>query len=383
MLQAQFSNTFASSSLTSAIYKHYLFDINMFTHINTINGNTFTTGETITGSTSGATATLESESQTTSVATNGISTASPGVVAFASDPHLKEGQQIKFSAINAQNNSTAMTTSQIFTVRNPSGSNTFELFEADGITPTNITSFTSAGNVVHGLVICSNVNGTFVAGETITGGTSGVTDIIQSDAVGLKGVRSFDFTAVKQLGQSGTRLYADVARSSTYGESLQITGTLSVANGGTAVTGFGTLFNTELKIGDEITIITDAGNLVTRIVESIISNTSLQLSVAVGGSDVSTKTVATRNRGKLQDPSKNIAIFKLPNDAVKTLKTTANNGSTDTNFKVRRQFVQQLSSGSGQISAGTNETFASLSEGDYVVSIRAIGSSFLVQTEIF
>ena len=50
------NNTFASSSLTSAIYKHYLFDINMFTHINTINGNTFTTSETITGSTSGATA---------------------------------------------------------------------------------------------------------------------------------------------------------------------------------------------------------------------------------------------------------------------------------------------------------------------------------------
>ena len=125
-------------------------------------------------------------------------------MAFASDPHLKEGQQIKFSAINAQNNSTAMTTSDIFTVRNPSGSNTFELFEADGITPTNITSFTSAGNVVHGLVICSNVNGTFVAGETITGGTSGVTDVIQSDAVGMKGVRSFDFTAVKQLGQAGT-----------------------------------------------------------------------------------------------------------------------------------------------------------------------------------
>ena len=94
----------------------------------------------------------------------------------------------------------------------------------------------------------------------------------------MKGVRSFDFTAVKQLGQAGTPGYtADVSRSTTYGESLQITGTLSVANGGTAVTGFGTLFNTELKIGDEITIITDAGNLVTRIVEAIISNTSLQL----------------------------------------------------------------------------------------------------------
>ena len=99
----------------------------------------------------------------------------------------------------------------------------------------------------------------------------------------------------------------------------------------------------KLKIGDEITLVTDAGNLVTKIIESIISNTSLQLSAAVGGSDVSTKTVATRNRGKLQDPSKNISIFKLPNDAVKTLKTTTNSGITDTNFKVRRQFVQQLS----------------------------------------
>ena len=77
------------------------------------------------------------------------------------------------------------------------------------------------------------------------------------------------------------------------------------------------------------------------------------------GSDVSTKTVATRNRGKLQDPSKNIAIFKLPNDAVKTLKTTANNGSTDTNFKVRRQFVQQLSSSLKKFQYA-NETFASL-----------------------
>ena len=77
------SNQFANSTLTSAIYKQYLFDINMFTHINTINGNTFTTGETITGSTSGATATLESLSATTSIATNGLSTASPGVVALS------------------------------------------------------------------------------------------------------------------------------------------------------------------------------------------------------------------------------------------------------------------------------------------------------------
>ena len=366
--------TFSSGALESAVYRHYLFDINMFTHLNVTSNTGFTPGETVTGSTSGATATVESLSTQTAVAASAITVASPGVVT-ATAHGLKEGQQITFSATNFQNNSTAVTTSNIFTVRNPS-TNDFELFESDGTTATNITSYTSSGSVLHGVVVCSSVNGTFVAGETITGGTSSLTAIVQSNAVGLKGVTTFDFPQVKQLGMAGSPAYtSDVVRSTTYGESLQITGSISVTNSGSTVTGFGTLFNTELKIGDEITISTDAGGTVTRIIEAIISDTSLTLSSAVGGSDVSTKSIATRNRGKLQESNKNISIFKLPNNAVKTLKTTANNGITDTNFKVRRQFVQQLSSGSAQISAGTNETFASLSEGDYIVSIKTINSA--------
>ena len=61
------SNQFANSSLTTAIYKQYLFDINMFTHLNINSNVSFTTGEKITGGTSGATATLESLSTTSSV----------------------------------------------------------------------------------------------------------------------------------------------------------------------------------------------------------------------------------------------------------------------------------------------------------------------------
>ena len=38
---------------------------------------------------------------------------------------------------------------------------------------------------------------------------------------------------------------------------------------------------------------------------------------------------------------------------------------------------KQLSSGSGQISAGTNETFASLAENDYSVSIKTKNSASL------
>ena len=367
------SNQFANSTLTSAIYRHYLFDINMFTHLNVTSNTAFTTGEKLTGGTSGATATVESLSTQTAANATAISVANPGVVT-ANGHGLKEGQQIKFSAVNATIGGVAITTSDIFTVRNPA-TNTFELYGADGTTPQNVDAYTSSGNVLHGVVVCSSVNGTFVAGETITGGTSSLTAIIQSDAVGLKGVRNYDFTAVKQLGMAGTPGYtADVSKSSTYGESLQITGTLSVANSSITAEGFGTLFNTELKVGDEVSFTTDAGASVTKIIEAIISNTSLVFTTAVGGSDVSTKTVANRNRGKLQDTNKNVAIFKLPNDAVKTLKTTTNSGITDTNFKVRRQFVQQLSSGSGQISAGTNETFTSLAEGDYVISVKAKNS---------
>jgi hypothetical protein len=148
-----------------------------------------------------------------------------------------------------------------------------------------------------------------------------------------------------------------------------------VANSGTTVTGFGTLFNTELRIGDSITFTTDAGSSITRIIESISSNTSLQLLSAVGGSDVSTKTIAFRNRGKLQGSNKNISIFELPYSVIKTLKTTANNNNTDTSLSVRRNFVATLSSGIATITAGTNETFVSLTENDYYVSIMAINAA--------
>ena len=160
----------------------------MFTHLNTVNGSTFTTGEKITGGTSGATATLESISATTSKSVSSISVASPGVVTCGANHFLKDGMQVKFTSPSFAVDSVAVTTDDIFTVRNTNGTTTFELFQADGTTAANVTSFSSASAVKHGLAIVSDVNGTFVAGETITGGTSGVTDVLQSDVVGFKGV---------------------------------------------------------------------------------------------------------------------------------------------------------------------------------------------------
>ena len=73
----------------------------------------------------------------------------------------------------------------------------------------NVTSYTSGGVVRHGIVVISNVVGSFTADETITGGTSSNT-AIQSDAVGMKGVREFDFSRVKQLGMAGSQLILQI-----------------------------------------------------------------------------------------------------------------------------------------------------------------------------
>jgi len=368
------ANTFSSSALTSAVYKHFLFDVEMFTHLNVKTAPAFSNGEKVTGGTSGAFGFVQSISNTKSAAVSSISVASPGVVTLNAHS-FKEGMQITLTGGSFAINSVAYTTGTVFTVKNPT-TNTFQLFDAAGDTAINVTSYSSAPTAAHGVTVLNNVTGTFVEGETITGATSSVTAVIQNERYGFKGIQIFDFTQVKQVGMAGSPTYtADVAKDLTFGEVYPVFGSISIANSGTAITGFGTLFLTELKIGDSITFTTDAGSSVTRIVESIFSNTSLQLLTAVGGSDVSTKTVAFRNRGKLQGSNKNIAIFQLPNTRIKTLKTTANSGITDTNFNVRRHFTGTLSAnGDVTITAGTNETFPALTEKDFSVSIMTLGA---------
>ena len=84
----------------------------------------------------------------------------------------------------------------------------------------------------------------------------------------------------KQIGMAGSTFTADTSLDAN-GEQFTLTGTLSIANSGTAVTGFNTRFTEELRLGDHITFTTDAGSSITRIVEAIISSSSLTLSAVV------------------------------------------------------------------------------------------------------
>src|SRR5210317_1822805 len=365
------ANIYSSSSLTSAVYKHYLFDINMFTHLNILTAQSFTTGEKITGSTSGATATVESLSKTESQTVNAITSASPGVVTISGGHNFQEGQQITLSG-TFEIDSTAET-SKVCTVRNPD-STTFELYDTDGTTAVNVTGFTSA-TAAHGVVIVSSINGEFVTGETITGDVSSNTAVIQSNAVGFKGVRSFDFPAVKQIYNAASAAYtADTVLDSANGDNFVLSGTLDIGSGSASVTGINTKFTTELEIGDSVSFTNDSGNTETKIIEAIISDTSLTFTTVTAAA--STKTIATRRRSKLQDSNKNISIFKLPYRNIKTLKTASNSNITDTSFAIRRQFVITLTGGSGQITAGTNEAFpSSASDSDFVISVDDVASA--------
>ena len=364
------SNLFASSSSNGAVYKHFLFDINMFTHLNILTNQAFTDGEVITGGTSGATATYESISNEETKTIASMTSASPGVATVTAGHNFLEGQQVTFAGVYSVDS--VVQSSNVYTVRNPDAT-TFELYAADGITAITTTAFTSA-TAQHGVAIVSSVSGTFVPGETITGGTSSNTAVIQADAVGFKGVTTYDLPQTKQLGMAGSPTYtADASLDNTSGVNVTLSGSIDIASGTAAVTGINTKFNSELVIGDSISFTNDSGNTETKLIEAIISDTSLTISSTAAAA--STKTIITRKRSTIQSPEKNISLFQLPYETIRTLKTTANSGITDTNFSVRRHFIMTLSSnGDETITAGTNETFAALTEKDFSASIMTTGA---------
>src|SRR5210317_846156 len=358
---------------TTGIYRHYLFDIEMFTHLNALGTASYTTGEVVSGASSGATGVVQSVTATKNTAVTSISVASPGVVTL-NDHGIRDGQQVFLTGGTWQIDSASTSDATVYTARNTT-TNTFELYESDGITAVNVTSFSAGPTLEHTTIVVSNVEGTFSAGEVITGQTSSSSLTLQSDALGFKAVRTRDISAVKQIGMAGSPTYtADADLTSTYGTNTTITGNVSIANSDATVLGKGTNFTTDLKIGDSISFVNDAGSTVTGLVKYIVSQTELELTANVGGSDVTTASVLTVRRAKLTNPENNISIFKLPHVTVKTLKTTANGGASDTNYNFRKQFVRTLSSdGDVTITAGSNETFTAYSIDDYSVSITATG----------
>ena len=374
----------STSSLTDVTYKYYPFDVEMFAHINCVGAmsGALTTGDTLTGGTSGATGIIESITTNDSATITGATAANPVVVTCSGGHKIKEGQQVTIASVSGMTDINAT-----WTAKDPTAT-TFKLYQAATATigdaatqPATVdgsgySAWSSGGTAKHDVIVLSNVKGEFTDGETITAPTNSRTGTVQYSALRAKGFEQKDLTQTKGISMAGSPTFtSDVDLTSTYGDQKTLTGTITGANSATTIYGFGTRFTTELKIGDEITWTDDANTAVTKLVESISSDTQLEISAALGGSDVSTKVSFVRKRTKLQSATKDISLFKLPYDTVKTLLTTDNSSVSDTSFKIRRQFVSTLSSsGTATLTAGTNELFSAHSENDFTVSVMTTGA---------
>ena len=94
-------------------------------------------------------------------------------------------------------------------------------------------------------------------------------------------------------------------------------------------------------------------------------------------------TLETQRVAKLISPEKNLSVFRLPKAPVKTLLTATNDGASDTQFVVRKQFVGTTnSSGAITFTAGTNETFNSYAAKDYLLTIITAGTGTGVQGQV-
>ena len=410
------SNHQASASVNETKFKHFLFDVEMFAHIN-VKGpmsGALTTGDTLTGSTSGSTGTIESISTAATATITGITSESPAIVTCSGGHTFTEGQRVKVSSV------VGMTDINGFVVvKNPTAT-TFEAY-TDAASPSASSQLTqtyvSGGTLEHTVIILNNVQGEFVDGETITAPTNSRTGTVQVSAFGCKGFEQKQFHQTKGISMPGSPNYtSNVSLDSVFGDNTQLTGLISTGNevlsgsialNGTdgsstdagdnivietgtsgnvgdaigleslpsdTVLGKGTRFTTQLKIGDQITFRDNADDVSTRIIDSIISDTQLETTIGLGSTNATTVTFE-RQRAKLQDAGNNLAVKKLPYDIIKTLLTTDNGAVSDTSFKIRRQFVATLSSaGTATFTAGTNEVFTSFSSVDYSVSIMTTGS---------
>ena len=234
--------------------------------------------------------------------------------------------------------------------------------------------------VASGLYILSNVKGTFVAGETVTN-ESGNSATVKANATDRNGVQTYTIADVKQVSQAGSPVFtADTVLSTsavdTKDDSFKLlSGTITFGNNDTTAIGQNTKFTTELITGDVIQFTDNTGETLTRVVSAITSDTALTISAATASADITTGSPIIRRRVRLSNIDQNSLVFKLPADVIKTLKTDDNSGITDTSHKVRRTFVSTLdSNGVETFNAGANETFDSHSEADFTLQIMTAGT---------
>jgi len=183
---------------------------------------------------------------------------------------------------------------------------------------------------------------------------------------------------VKQLfisgGSAATSFSADV-----FSVLTNLTGSISVST--TAVTGTGTLFETELKVGDYISV-TIGGIEYRQRVTVITSNTSLTLGTTFGATVTGEKFY--RVQTNLIQPEFESLLFPATKAYVKTVRDAE--GDNNTSYTVTKRFPKQStvlgSVGTITITVSGTDTFASSDDADNYLVLDTTTGAIVVPTSI-
>jgi hypothetical protein len=170
-------------------------------------------------------------------------------------------------------------------------------------------------------------------------------------------------------GGAATNFTADIAPYYT-----KNSGSIS-ASASTTVTGVGTLFQTELTVGDYILCGAAGGK---RRVTAIASNISLTVDSAVTVSGEAFYTLGT----VLNEPGYSPAIFQMPNYAIQMVRS--NDGTIGTAYAIQQYFTQTTNT-SGVITlavSGGNDTFGSEAESTNYVCVDNTTGQIVQPTSI-
>jgi hypothetical protein len=163
-------------------------------------------------------------------------------------------------------------------------------------------------------------------------------------------VKQIYHASVSDTGYTSPAFTANIVHSTN----TTISGSVTLTNGSTAVTGVNSVFTTDLKTGDYLHFSSDSANAY-RVV-SITTNTSLVIDRNYPLANVSGIN-ATRDSAVIVNNDLAAYIFPMPNDVIKDL--------SDITIRTRRVFYGTLSSNAIALSTAVGSTFASRTDQDY------------------
>jgi len=172
-------------------------------------------------------------------------------------------------------------------------------------------------------------------------------------------VKQLYHPSVSDTGYISTAFTANIVPSSAF----VLSGSSTLTNSNTTVTGVNTVFTTELKVGDWIRFNSDTSNAYR--VSTVTSNNSLTIDRGYPLANVS-GVYATRDAAQIMDNNLSTYIFPFPNSVIREIN--------DSTLRTRRVFYGTLSANTISLSTAVGTTFASRSDTSYFAQVVSGGN---------